>query len=179
MIATATGCSVKKSRNSDTTLSLATGQDAHMRNLTIEGTIAAPRSAVWTVLADYPNIADWNDGVQRSLALGESTEGVGAQRRCELTPAGAMRETVTEWQPEDKMVIAIDKVEKMPINEATMTFTLAEVGETTPITMSYDYEPKGGPFGGVIAAVLKRPMTKGFNGFIRDLERAAQAQTTN
>ena len=34
-----------------------------MRNVRVERTVAAPRSSVWAVLADYPNIVDWNDGV--------------------------------------------------------------------------------------------------------------------
>ena len=148
-----------------------------MRNITIERTVAAPRASVWAVLADYPNIADWNDGVQNSSAIGEAVEGVGAVRQVELTPSGAMRETVAEWVPEEKMVISIDQIEKMPVNDARMTFTLAERGEGTSVTMSYDYDPKGGPFGFLVAAMLSRPMNKGFNGFIDSLERAAQAQT--
>ena len=70
-----------------------------MRNVTIERTVDAPRSSVWAVLADYPNIADWNAGVNKSNAIGDATEGVGAQRRCELDRSVAMRETVTEWFP--------------------------------------------------------------------------------
>lgn len=147
-----------------------------MRNIKIERIVAAPPAAVWAVLADYPNIAAWNDGVQNSYAIGEALEGVGAQRRCELTPSGAMRETVTEWVPEEKMVIAIDNIEKMPVQSATMTFTLGDQGGQTPFTMSYDYQPKGGPLSFVVAAMLGRPMNKGFNGFVDSLERAAKAQ---
>ena len=149
------------------------------RNITVERTVAAPRAGVWEVLADYPNIMNWNDGVAKSFAIGEQLDGVGAQRKCELTPSGAMRETVTEWTPEEKMVIAIDEIEKMPVNEATMTFTLAERGEKTSVKMSYDYAPKGGPLGFVVSVMLSRPMNKGFNGFIDSLERAAQAQTAD
>lgn len=148
-----------------------------MRNIRVARTVAAPRATVWAVLADYPNISAWNDGVQNSYAIGEALEGVGAQRQCELIPSGAMRETVKEWIPEEKMVIAIDQIEKLPLKGATMTFTLAERGEKTPFRMSYDFDPKGGPFAFVVAAMLSRPMNKGFNGFIDSLEKAAQAQT--
>ena len=147
-----------------------------MRNLKIERTVQAPRSSVWAVLADYPNIADWNDGVVNSHAIGEATEGVGAQRKCELDGSVAMRETVTEWAPEEKLAVDIDQIEKMPVAKATMTFTMADGGAATPMSMSYDYEPKGGPFGFIIAAMMGRPMRKGFNGFLDNLERAAQAR---
>ena len=101
-----------------------------MRNVKLERTLAVARSSVWAVLADYPNIADWNEGLTKSYAIGDATEGVGAQRQTELVPDGAMRmrETVDEWVPEERMAIAIDKIEKMPVKQARMTFTLSGGG---------------------------------------------------
>lgn len=150
-----------------------------MRNVQVGRTIAAPRSDVWAVLADYPNIADWNEGVLKSYSIGDATDGVGAQRQCDLAPKGAMRmrETVTSWVPEDTMVIAIDQIEKLPLKAATMTFTLSDEGGATPFKMSYDYEPKGGPFAAIFGPMLDRQMKKGFAGFIDSLEPAAQARS--
>ena len=151
-----------------------------MANVTVERTLAAPRASVWAVLADYPNIGDWNDGVQNSYAIGDATEGVGAQRQVELVPTGErrMRETVAEWVPDERMVIAVDQIEKQPLKQGTMTFTLVDGGETTPFTMSYDFDPKGGPLGFILARLLARPFNKGFNGFIDNLEMTAQARAT-
>jgi uncharacterized protein YndB with AHSA1/START domain len=150
-----------------------------MRNIKAERTLAAQRSSVWAVLADYPNIGDWNDGIKKSYAIGDTTEGVGASRQCDLVALGMrMRETVSEWVPEEKMVLVVDNVEKQPIKGATMTFTLSDSGETTPLTMSYDYEPKGGPFAFAIGPMLDRQMKKAFQGFMENLETAAQAQAT-
>jgi uncharacterized protein YndB with AHSA1/START domain len=149
-----------------------------MRNVKIERTLAVAQSSVWAVLADFPNIAEWNDGLKKSYAIGDATEGVGAQRQTELAPDGkmTMRETVTEWIPEEKMVIAIDKIEKMPVKQATMAFTLSGGDETTLVTMSYDYEPKSALWS-LLGPILDRQMSKGFNGFIDYLEPAAQAWT--
>ena len=151
-----------------------------MRNVKVERNVTAPRSAVWAVLDDYPNIADWNDGVMKSYAIGDATEGVGAQRQCDLAPKGTirMRETVDEWVPEEKMVVSVDQIEKLPLKQATMTFTLSDGGDTTPFTMSYDYEPKGGPLAFVFGPMLDKQMQKGFNGFIDSLEVATRAQAT-
>lgn len=148
-----------------------------MRNVKAEQTLTAKRSSVWAVLADFPNIVDWNDGIKNSYAIGDATEGVGAQRQTELVPNGAMRmrETVSEWVPEERMVIAIDKIEKQPVKHATMTFTLSG-GNTTSLTMNYVYEPKGGPLAFVYGPMLDRQMKKGFNGFIDSLELEAQAR---
>jgi uncharacterized protein YndB with AHSA1/START domain len=147
-----------------------------MRNAKAERTLSAPRSSVWAVLADYPNIGDWNDGIKNSYAIGDATEGVGASRQCDLVANGMrMRETVSEWVPEERMVLVVDNIEKQPIKQATMTFTLSEGGETTPFTMSYDYEPKGGPLAFVIGPLLDRQMKKAFQGFMENVESAAQA----
>ena len=73
------------------------------------------------------------------------------------------------------MVIAIDKLEKMPVKQATMTFTLSGGDETTLFTMNYEYEPKGAMWS-FLGPVLDRQFSKGFNGFIDLLEPAAQAR---
>jgi uncharacterized protein YndB with AHSA1/START domain len=151
-----------------------------MRNVNAERTLAAPLSNVWAVLADYPNIGDWNDGVKNSYAIGDATEGVGAQRQTELVPKGAMRmrETVTEWVPEERMVVVVDQIEKQPVKQATMTMTVSDGGETTPFTMSYDYEAKGGLLAFIFGPMLDRQMKKAFNGFMDNLESAGQARAT-
>ena len=46
-----------------------------MRQIEVQRSINSGRSAVWKVLADYPNIASWNGGVTKSYATSEATEG--------------------------------------------------------------------------------------------------------
>ena len=149
-----------------------------MRNATAQRTLAAPRTSVWAVLADYPNIDKWNVRVKNSYSIGDVTEGVGAQRQTELFPKEKMRmrETVAEWVPEERMVIAVDKMERQPVKKATMTLTLSGGGETTPFTMSYDYEARGGPLAFILGPFLDRQMAKAFHGFIDNLESAASAR---
>jgi hypothetical protein len=148
-----------------------------MRNVKVGRTLNTPLSIVWAVLADYPNIADWNDGVKNSYAIGDATQGVGAQRKTELVPDGkmTMRETVSVWDHEERMVIAIDEIVKMPVKHATMTFTLSGT-DTTSFKMNYAYVPKGGPLAILYGAMLDKQFGKGFNGFIDSLELEAQAR---
>ena len=61
-----------------------------MREISVQRDIAAHRSAVWGVLADFPNIADWNSGVKVSRATSSATGGIGATRHCDLAPAGGL-----------------------------------------------------------------------------------------
>jgi len=150
-----------------------------MRNVTVERTVASPRSNVWAVLADYPNIVEWNEAVKESYAISDAIEGVGAQRQVNVGSKGSIRnrETVTEWTPEQRMVIAVDQIEKQPIKRATMTFTLSDGDGTTPFIMSYDYEPQGGPLALIYGPILDRLLRKGFNAFVDDLGPAAQARS--
>jgi hypothetical protein len=68
-----------------------------MRSISLSQDIQAPRSAVRVVLADFPNISDWNSGVKTSFSTSESAEGIGATRHCDLAPAGKLEETIIGW----------------------------------------------------------------------------------
>ena len=132
--------------------------------------MSAPRTAVWSVLADFPNIATWNGGVKASHATSEATGGVGAQRHCDLAPVGTLEETITEWVDGERMVVNIDSATKLPIEHGAATFTIAD--DTT--TIDYEFEPKGF-IGRMMAPPLVRQLTKGFGGFLTDLDTAAAA----
>jgi uncharacterized protein YndB with AHSA1/START domain len=144
-----------------------------MREITVTQEIAAPRSAVWAVLADFPNIADWNGGVKKSYSTGETEGGVGATRHCDLAPIGELEETVLAWEPERRMVVRIESAAKLPIKSAEVTFTLDAADGSTPTELRYAYQPRFGPIGSVLGPFIDRQLTSGFEGFLADLDRAA------
>lgn len=144
------------------------------RSITVSRNIDAPSDDVWKVLADFPNIADWNQGVKASRAVGDATSGVGARRHCDLAPAGGLDETIAEWVEGERMVVTIDRATVVPIKHATVTFTLDSDGVRTPTTIEYRYAPKGGPIGRMMGPLLDRQLAKGFAGFLVDVEGAAQ-----
>ena len=146
-----------------------------MRTVAVSRDIAAPSTAVWAVLADFPNIADWNGGVKKSYATGQATEGVGATRHCDLAPAGTLEETVREWTIGEKMVISIDSTTKLPIEQGVATFDLegGEGSAPTTVNLNYEYSTKWGLVGKMMGGLLTRRLTKGFQGFLTDLDAAA------
>ena len=79
-----------------------------------------------------------------------------------------------EWTPEHRLVISIDSTKKLPIASGTVTFSFDEGDSMTPSTVNYRYETKWGPLGRLMGPLLDRQLTKGFGGFLEDLERAAQ-----
>ena len=146
-----------------------------MREISVTRNIAAPRARVWAVLADFPNIADWNGGVKKSFATSEATAGVGATRHCDLSPAGALEETITDWQPEERMVVRIDSASRLPIKTGLVTFILDDGGSHTDTTLHYAFETKWGPVGRLMGPLMDSQLTRGFTGFLADLESAAAA----
>ncbi len=146
-----------------------------MRSIDVSRQISSVPEKVWAVLADFPNIASWNTGVAKSFATSDSTSGVGAQRHCDLAPFGELEETIKEWVDTRRMVISIDSAKKLPIARGEVTFVLVPSGEGTEIRVNYAYQPKFGLLGQVMASLaLDRQLTKGFNGFLKDLDTASQ-----
>lgn len=144
------------------------------RTITVTREIAAPTEDVWKVLADFPNIAAWNSGVKTSYAIGDVGSGVGARRHCDLAPAGGLDETITGWDEGHQLVVSIDRATIVPIRNATVTFTLSPAGERTRTSIEYRYRPKGRAIGRLLGPALDRQLTKGFHGFLADVETAAR-----
>lgn len=145
-----------------------------MRSITVSRDIQASDDAVWDVLADFPNIADWNGGVKQSYSTNEQSGGVGATRHCDLSPTGTLEETIREWEPGEKMVVSIDSATRLPIREGLVTFDLeTSDGGSTNVGLHYEYETKWGVLGRLMGGAIDRQLTKGFGGFLADLEAAA------
>ena len=126
------------------------------------------------MLADFPNISRWNGGVSASHATSEATGGVGATRHCDLSPAGALEETIVEWEPEHRLVVRIDKAEKIPIDSGLVTFTIeAGDADSSTTTLDYRFETKWGIVGRLMTPLLENRLRAGFTGFLDDLDRAA------
>ena len=146
-----------------------------MRSIEVSRRIPSAPEKVWAVLADFPNIATWNTGVAKSFATSDSTGGVGAQRHCDLAPFGELEETVKEWEDTRRMVISIDSAKKLPIAHGEVTFVLNRTDDATEVNVNYAYKPKFGLLGQVMGSVaLDGQLTKGFNGFLKDLDAASQ-----
>jgi len=146
-----------------------------MRTIELKRHIEAPRSDVWAVLADFPNVASWNGGVKKSFSTSDATDGVGAKRHCDLSPMGALEETVKVWEPEARMEISIDSAEGLPIRAGLAKFVLQPSESGTDVSVVYSYEPKFGFLGELMGRLmLDGQLTKGFTGFLKDLDRTAR-----
>lgn len=144
-----------------------------MPTLQVTRTTDKSPEALWDVLADFPNIANWYSGLKTSVSTSEAFNGVGATRHCELAPVGAIDERILDWEEGSRVRIAAEKYEKAPIKHAIADFRIVPEGEQTRLDLSFDFTAKGGVAGKAATPALKAALTKGFNQMLEDWEAAA------
>jgi hypothetical protein len=143
-----------------------------MRTVIVEKALAAPRPALWAVMADFPDISTWNAAVKNSYSTSDARSGLGAKRHNDLSPIGTAEETITGWEPEQQMTISLDSTTRAPVNSGLLTITFDEIDAGTETRIHYDYNPKP-VLGMMLGPILDRVLRKGLSGFLDDLDKAA------
>ena len=151
-----------------------------MTTLTNQITIAAPRGAVWQALTDLDLLDQYDPGVRSSQLVGEQASGLGAQRRCDLRPAGWFIERVAVWRPEEALAFELVTC-SFPVSSLRHDYTLTQAadhtGARTLVTQVMRYELKYGPAGKALdVAVMRRQWDRGIKGFLHGLQQHVQAQ---
>ncbi len=151
-----------------------------MTTLTNQITIAAPRGAVWQALTDLDLLDQYDPGVRSSQLVGEQASGLGAQRRCDLRPAGWFIERVAVWRPEEALAFELVTC-SFPVSSLRHDYTLTQAadhaGARTVVTQVMTYELKYGLAGKALdVAVMRRQWDRGIKGFLHGLQQHVQAQ---
>lgn len=135
-------------------------------------TIPHSKEKVWAIIDDFPNIHVWNPGVKNSHSTSIDTEtGEGAQRHCDLAPFGSFEERITEYVPNEKMVVDIyDGAKLPPIKNMVAEIKLQELGvDSTRVSFSFSYDTKG-IMGKIMNPIMIKPkMTEGTENFLKGL----------
>jgi hypothetical protein len=145
------------------------------RHLSVRRQTGASGPSVWAVLADFPNLADHWSGLKASRPIGDQTHGVGACRRVDLKPVGALVETVTAWEEGRTIATRNRPSALVPFKQAESKLTLEPDGDEIAITFDYRYVPRGGPLGRLIGLVIDRKLRTDFENMLAAIERAALA----
>lgn len=135
--------------------------------------MAATCASAWAVCADFPNLADHWGGVKASRSIGDQTSGVGARRRVDLKPVGALVETVTDWEEGRRFATMNESSALVPFRQARASLTLQPEGDGTAITFDYRYVPRGGPVGRLTGPVIDRMLRTNFTSMLAAIEAAA------
>src|SRR5437899_7795416 len=95
--------------------------------------VAARPDEVWAVLAELDALDEYDPGVKRSTVVSPANEGVGAIRRCELTPGGWYEEQVTEWTSATSLAFELSDC-SLPVKSLHYRYRLEPNDEGTIVT---------------------------------------------
>ena len=143
-------------------------------------TVDAPRSAVWSALADVGNVEAWNPGVSSARLTSETEQGVGATRECVLSPMGTVQERVTAWLHERLVTVEIYERKRLPaVRRAMATIELDSGAGQTTVRCRLDYEVGLGPAGRSLnASLLRRMFSRSLVGMLAGLKHHVETGET-
>lgn len=122
--------------------------------------IDAPRQKVWDqALKDFGSIYLWNPNVTTSHTTNNKPTGLGAERHCDLTLAGAsVEERVLKWDDGRMMQVLItDGAKTPPWTNPTANIELFDENGGTRMRMTFEYGMKYGPIGALMDRFMVKP----------------------
>ena len=141
-------------------------------------TINAPKEIVWKILDDYPTIASWSAGIQKSFTTGDTelTTGLGAERRCELGGNKVLDEKISAYTPGESMTIDVWHVEGLPLKSSQATFAVRDLGDgQTEATIDAVAIPKiPGIIVTLLGPIISKGLAKNFGGLLDELAAASE-----
>lgn len=141
-----------------------------MTTLHNEITIAAPRSLVWQALTRLDALGQYDPGVKSATLVGVTASGPGAQRRCELRPAGWFVEHVVLWDPEGALGFELVTC-SLPVASLRHDYTLSEAAGETRVTQLMTYRLKYGLLGSALDMLaMRRKWDRGIKAFLAGLK---------
>jgi len=114
-----------------------------MAEVTRSLTIAAPRKAIWAVLADFDRIVDWAHDVDHSCLLTDRAFGVGAVRRIQQGP-NTVTETVVDWDEPTRLAYRIDGLPPL-FRQVINRWDLAEDEDGARVSLTVEVVPIRSP----------------------------------
>ena len=131
---------------------------------------------MWQALTDLDLLGQYDPGVRSCQLVGEQASGLGAQRRCDLRPAGWFIERVAAWRPEEALAFELVTC-SFPVSSLRHDYTLTQAADRTIVTQVMTYELKYGLAGKALdATVMRRQWDRGIKGFLHGLQQHVQAQ---
>ncbi|MCI0633822.1 MAG: SRPBCC family protein [Actinobacteria bacterium] len=123
--------------------------------------IEAPVDKVWSVLADFGNVAPWAPTIPASRLLTEATGGVGAERTCTHEAGFEVTERVVEWNEGRDFSYDVYGL-PTPIESLRVTWAIRAQDNATMVTLTLRPEIGSGP-PGLTTEALEVGVRENFN----------------
>jgi ligand-binding SRPBCC domain-containing protein len=138
--------------------------------------IDAPPERVWAVLARLDALHEYDPGISKSEILSKKHEGIGADRRCDMTAGGWFRERVTIWEPDRELEFTLDDC-TLPVCKLRHHYRLIRENGGTRVEQTQAYTLKYGAIGAVLDALfVRRKWDAGVKSFFAGLKRYVEAR---
>src|SRR5947207_4138942 len=119
--------------------------------------IEAPAPTVWASLAQLEDIQLWSDSVLRARCAGAVSQGVGAERTCELAGNLTIKEHWVAWDEGRSFKYEGFGIPLM--KRATNQWSVVPQGEKSLLTSAAELEISGGVLGQILEPLL-RPLLR-------------------
>ena len=148
-----------------------------MRVLTEQVKIRASLDIVWTVLADFGNVADWAPNMRRSKLVGSQQTGVGTRRIMHHHLGFNFEEAVTEWIDEQGYSFDVYRA-PYPMVDVHENWSVNHENGVSTVLTRVNYGMRLGLPGRLLDRVLvqyivRREMRAGLRGLNQYIERDA------
>lgn len=148
-----------------------------MTTLSAQVHIDAPRDVVWDALSDFGGTWKYNPNVLTSRSLTDANSGIGAERHCDLTFAGAnVQERILEWDDAGSYALEIYAGDKLPpIKNIIARLSVSERDGKTVAEGTMSYDTKFGAIGWVLDRVMiRKQFGRAWQGIFAGLKHHAE-----
>lgn len=119
--------------------------------------IDAPVDEVWRRLAKLDDVQNWVRSVKKSYYSSDQTEGIGAERTCEVQGFGTLREKIVEWRDGESLAYTAEGMPSV-VKRAQNTWRLEPIdARRTRVRSRIDLETRYGVFGTLMGRLMMRP----------------------
>lgn len=131
-----------------------------MHTVIVTNTIQAAAERIWQALDDYGNIAVFHPFVARSRITNGQPTGLGAERVCSFYDGSQVRETITRYLPGQGYSVELADF-SMPLKQGTVHLDVKALDtKRSQVTVCFEFEPKFGVLGWLMAQTLIKPKLK-------------------
>lgn len=133
-----------------------------MHRFSVSREIDAPKDAIWAVLDDFGNLADYDPKNATSRVIDGPATGVGAMREAVKPDGGRVVHELVEYDPPDGYTFEFLEFDDTPAEELVLSFELTPLDDSrTRVTIDGRVEPAFGPIGWALGKFVIVPKGKG------------------
>ena len=132
-----------------------------MQAATASRTVSAGLSALWPLIADVRQIANWHPSIASVDLLSSNPTGLNAARRCNFKDGTSVREEITDLADGKRIRFRLSEY-SVPMKRLEVEFETSPVSnQATNVTLTLHYVVKFGIVGRLLGAtVMRRELTK-------------------